>query len=392
MYCPICGYENPDGASFCQNCGGALPSADDAQNVVLPEPEQEAQVYQPAPEPQTQNYEAPAQPLYSAPAYHAAEPVHPVLKIIRSVGSSGAFLTAAILYSAAVLFSFISSLVNSSSIMRVTINLPGGYDYGDVLRASRGATIAGAFISLIPTALIAIGLWLVYSPFSTAGLTMIKVIVIIALVAVCVAAVVLLIALLFVSIRGSDLSSLINDAMIQEGIYDMYGNYSGAISGSIGALTATALIFAFILLAGVLTLVIFYFVKILKTINTVKRSANTLTASDRVSPFVAVMLFIFGGISGIASLGTLASGAILSGITSALSATVCIIFGVLIFKYRNQMRAYMAANAQPYVQVQPRYNGGSYQQVTGVTCPRCSGIYASNLSACPYCGLPKQNF
>ncbi len=391
MYCPNCGTQIPDGSASCQFCGETFAVTEDARGDSQPEATQAQQYYPPVQEPQY--YEAPAQPAYSAPAYQAADNVNPVLKILRSIGSSGAFLTASIVYTASILFSLISTIVGTSAV-KVTINLPGGYDYSDLYRTTSSAAIVGAIVAMIPAILIAVGIWMVYStsikkgntPFGTAGLTMIKVIVIIALVGICIAAVLVLIALLFVGVRGSDLSGLINEALAEQGLY------GGYYYGNIGAMATGAVIAAFIFLAGVMTLVIFFFAKLLKTINTVKRSANTLIPSDRVSPFVAVMLFIAGGFVGIAALASLASGLILAGISSALSSVVYFIFGVLIFKYRNQMRAYMMANAQPYAQVPPQYSGASYQQVTGVTCPRCNGVYASNLASCPYCGLPRQNY
>jgi len=398
MFCPNCGSSNSNDSVFCQNCGTPLnQSVPEKNEAPAAEPASAQTQYQTAPEPQ---YQQPApQPAYQTGGYGTVAPqVNPVVAKIKELGSSAAFLVGIIAQTLAALFILISSFASGGRYMNV-----GGYrvSIGDYYNT--GSTVLGVIIMLIPSLLIIIGLWLTYAtsrkknePFKTAGLTMIKVITIIEFVAFCVLMGLVIIAL----IAGA---SFLPNFLEQFGSSSLYGsgyygyNYGYDYYNAASSIATGVMVFLVLILIAVSVLMIFFYAKTVKTINTAKRSASTGVASDRVSPFVAVMLFIAGGFLAIYTFILWAAGAILLGFVLSFEAVAMFTFGVLIFKYRTAMRALMASNNQfgyqPYGG-QPQGGAPYYQQqsVSGVTCPRCHGVYASNLSNCPYCGLPKQNF
>lgn len=418
MFCPNCGSQNADGAAFCHECGTPL-------NAAPSEPVQEAPQFDAPAEPQ---YEAPAEPQYEAPAepQHEAPsqpqfvpPVPPqyqppaqpqyqppqqfgapsgALAALKKLGSSTAYLIAAIALSLSAVLNFIGALVGSSSSYTVTI---GDQTYRLSL-GDGGAAIGSAIAALVPALLILLGVWLTYgaarkrdnSPFSTGGLTLLKVIYVIEFVCVCVGfgfAIIGIIALIIGASFIGDLFGSVTDSLGLDEILkgSGYKGFDKDLSASVvSAAARIGFIIALVVVVAVFVFCIFFFSKLIKTINTGKRVAKTGVASDKVSPFVAVMLYIAAGFSALSALGSLVAGMIFSGLAGLCSATAVFIFALLIFKFRTAMRREMAmapqgAYQQPY--------GGAYQQqtITNISCPRCRGIYASNLPSCPYCGQPR---
>lgn len=387
MFCPNCGYQNADGASFCQNCGTAL-----AVQQAYERPQQQNPPYQP-----------PVQPHAYA---QAPRSTHPVLNVVKSKGASVPFLVAAIAFSAAALFSFLYS-VSGNSFPQSLYRLASMLDLEELVwnfySAARFVTVFFAFLGMIPTVLLAVGIWMTYASaanrqdngMKTAGLTIIKVITIISFVFICIALGLAEIAVLIAVISQAN----------------SYFSSSEVIGALIGAMIGIAV--------GAV-LVILYYVKLIQTINTMKMTITTGTPSDRISAYVAVIAMISGVFSVISTLISSMSSIIygvsfsfLLPVLSALcSATACITFGVLLFSYRNAMRALGVpqAYAQPFAapayapyqnapqQPNTAYQPNPYAQPTTtvpendsfVTCPSCGTRYDPQYTVCPGCGQERQ--
>lgn len=316
MFCTRCGAQNPDKGNFCKVCGNVLrqPTPAAARPVSGP---------QSNPGPSS----APKQDVQSA---------------IKGVASSPVFLIGTICFSLAILLSFIYSVssatygMNNISSLLSSMNIYGE-DLSGALAASQSSMLFTAFISLIPTVLIAIGLWYTYvsglkkdgSRFSTLGLKIIKVINIILIVLLSIA--ILLCIALFVFATALSERYLDPDQ-----------------SAVLAAVTGVTIVI-------MLLIIVFYLVyQILaaRSLGNVIRSANTDTPSDKVSVFVAVVCFIgaaFGAISALTNIlnpvGMLSSAA-------GAGANIC--FGIVIFNYRTKMRELIAAGANPaYTQSSP---------------------------------------
>ena len=291
MFCSNCGIENAEGAVFCKNCG---------KNLTQP----------------------------SAPVKVAKPPLsnNPTLNVIKKVASSPLFLVAIIAYSVQILGSVIVAAGSGPLFSGMIYNIL--YEFGadipyelyDILdgiaMAGSGPVIVGTIIGLIPTILICIGLWITYasarsrlsSGMKTSGLTMIKVITIIQLVGDCLTLAAFEIFLMFAVVASAA---------------EAYG--------------FVVVIFVFIVILGtaMYILQIIYLSKIVKSINTAKNTIATGVPSNKVSSFLAVWAFVS------------AAGFIFSlpasFISSAAAITSLICFGLVIFKYKAEMRALMLA-------------------------------------------------
>lgn len=387
MFCPNCGFQNADGVSCCQNCSTALTAQQGYQQQ------------------NNQPYQSYAQPnVYGA----TIRSTHPVINAVKNKGASVMFLVAVIAFSAAGLFGFLNSISGTSGIFGYLYRLVSMLDMedfiGDIYFAANGVSVFSAVIGMIPTILLGVGMWMTYasaanrreSGMKTAGLTIIKVISIINLVFMCIVLAIAEIILLI---------AVVNVSNSFFGTSEVVGLLIGAMIG---------------VLIG-MTLMILYYVKLVKTINTMKMTITTGTPSDNVSAYVAVIAIIGGVLSAFSALpigGILGYGvnvlAMLSGICSAIAS---ITFGAFIFSYKKAIRAFMMPQsyAQPYAvpTAEPAYNtyqnipqqpyvaysqqsNISYDQPTTAldndsftTCISCGMKYDSQNSVCPYCGQEK---
>lgn len=310
MFCKHCGTENAEGAAFCKNCG---------TNISQATPVQAAPTY--------------TAPVYMAPVVKVKPPLssHPVLNVVKQIASSPLFLVAIIAFSLNLLVSLfaLTNIGNSFTYMLYEVLDEFGravpyevYEFIDQI-SDVGSAVFGVFgiIALIPSIIVCIGLWMTYGSavsrvsdgMKTAGLTMIKVVVIIELVSYCV----LLTLVDFLLIFG-----IVASAMSPE-----------YIAGALVALFVILLI----VVTALLVLDIVYLAKIVKSINTAKNTIITGEPSDDISGFVAVWTFV--------KAGALLFSLITSFLASALSMTSLICFGILMFKYKNKMSA-LIYNAQ----------------------------------------------
>lgn len=303
MLCPQCGKPVEDGTMTCPYCGAPL--------LQTAGPEASGPIYTRPPE---------AAP---PPAYSAAEP--PVIQLMRWLARSPYFLVPAIGYTCMLVFNVAATLQSTSAVAMESYLAPL-YAYStDAQMASLANTLStvltasagGALVGQIPAILVAVGIWMMYAtavdtsgkPLQTAGLTIIRVLQIISLVMVC------LTALLMLVIFGLVFAALgqVDDA---------------------GAATAVLAV-VLILIAVIFALGILYYAKLMRMLNDFRWTIRTGTPQGGVSTYVAVLSIV----GGVVSLGTFLTGNLFSGLAGVASAVSGIGFGVLLFRYRDELRS-----------------------------------------------------
>ncbi len=275
----------------------------------------------------------------------------PASQLLRKLGTCGAFLTAVILSTVAFLIGLIG---NGRSIATLVKILP--YYQGSDYEFQFVGSLCGAVCSILFSGLGVLLLWLIFgaaankrSPrMGTGALTTFKVFFIILLVLICILlACVVLIGVLFLVLGDNrDASAFLQGF---SGILAQYGLRLDMmrLDGKV--------LFALVICGGIVFLIfsIFFYAKLIKTINTAKRVVRTGRPDDRVSPFAAVLIIlgalftVFGAVSMIA---TSPAGGLISGVASLLSAAASVCFAVVIFKFRSGMRrlgVYRGVMTQP---------------------------------------------
>ena len=327
MFCPNCGAYLNDGTRFCSKCGSAQTVASPVQ----------VRYAQPAPSP-------------LAGGNPRAEQVR---NAVRKLGGSPLFLIVCICYTLAQLIALVNLFVPNdlfASLYPLLRQMGMSYrDIQDILAGASASSGIAGFLGMIPGILIMSGLWMVYGTcisrnnrLGTGGLTMIQVINILYLVFFGLGILILLIVLLI--------------AVAATGSLGGYGNDMANAAG-IGMLVA------FFLIAGIAAFVFVYYIKILTTISKVKETIRTGIPNRKVSGFVAVVCFIFGGFSVLSGLISTAGlvfaslSTILTILSSLLSGALMILIGVLIFLYKSKMRQLeeemLAPRAPAYSAPQP---------------------------------------
>ncbi len=304
MFCPQCGSQNAPECAFCSACGASL--ADQPAEQAAPQPVQEppVQTYTP-PQPKT--------PLSN----------HPVLNAVKTLGTSPVLLVAIVAFTAALLFQLFAAMsVTTSGVLGML------YDYAELLDVEelvgmyfdiiQRTTVVMTIIGMIPSILIAVGLWLTYTSarnrsmdgMKTSGLTIIKVINVIQMVLYNILMGLIALFLLIAAINAAD-------------------SYYASTS-------ETVLVVFLVLVLGIDVFVNLYYGKIIQTINTMKATIYMATPSYKVSSFVAVMCFI----SAFFSLFGLFSASGFFGVMQVLAAvTASSCFGAFLFQYKHKMMA-----------------------------------------------------
>lgn len=254
----------------------------------------------------------------------------------KKVSSSPAFLIATICFTIALLLDLLT-LQPASSIYATS---------GDLFPALQPDTletltlVAGA-ISLLPGILIAIGLWITYgaccsrkSQANTAGLTMIFVVTLVALI----------------------LSSLVLLGVLALMTF-VYYTEPWQLNGPDAVLEKAVCQVIILSLAVIFVFVLLFSINICSTVSNVRNTLKTGKPNRRASRFIGIICYISGVfmvLSGVGDLfnandaffrsfyygilpNVLPSTYFLFGISSLLSATALILFGALIFTYRNKM-------------------------------------------------------
>ena len=315
-FCSRCGSQLTEGAAFCQSCGQKIASASTAQP--------------------TQNTSE--QPNYSYIPYSAdIAPATPAIGVIKKIASSPLFLTAAIAFTLVMVFEFISAftfgrlfeaavgyffrfadLTESYELQHALYDLE--YYLSDIINILTSVSVSVMFVGMIPSILVSVGLWRTFAAgadrktggFSTAGLTMIKVITVISFVFTCIGYSAALILMLIFTI--------------------------GVIGYSYSVPVGAFIIFFFALsvLVAAAVLTVLWFVKILKMINAVKTTARAGNADPYASKYVGVWCFLtaFGNFFSLVTAFGIAAK-----MSALCSAVAFCCFGILIFTYRSRMKA-----------------------------------------------------
>ena len=377
MICPRCGRETT--GKFCPSCGTKL-------NVEATEPRQPdpAGIPNQAYVPKQSAYTDPAsnesyasnqgyasnqayasnQGYVSNPSYapssqmsgYQAAPVGalgqpPAIQMLRKVATSPVFLLAILMYTLSNLFS-------------VFLNAKGLANYFEILDYYKGSryesqivsSIVSGFVSILLALAIIIALWSIYAAAAsktknrpgTGGLTFFKVLYVIYLIGA-ILCLILVLVLLVMLIASKKYSDFFQDAVKQ--IKDLLMQAGYEFPDIDVALRTFRYIFLGTILVTMILLVI-YFAKIIKSLNTAKRVIKTGMPDDRVSVFVGVMTILsaIGSlISGIGvfnnvyeyayDLGVSRGLTICYGIMMLVSAVSTFFFALTLFRFRAGMRS-----------------------------------------------------
>ncbi len=325
--CKHCSASNKDENQFCINCGLKL----DEHQYVMP----------PVPPVQQPYSSAPAPFSYGQPNNYYFSPAQPDpnrIQRIRDLASSNLMLILVILWFAQILMSVAVSAVSSdlSYIIPTTSDSKLIRIFSDTMPIF---SLVSSITGMIPSILIGIGLLMInrsasdrHSSMSTSGISLIRVISIIQFSFICIA----LFALFMVSllVLSGSLSGLLDKIIAELQIYDYFEgiNFAGIIN-----VIGVALIIGIIIGGAV---VISYFVILIKFLGSVLATVRTGIPQEKFASALSVISFIIGGLSAIGVFGALVSIStasyvgLLDFITSALSATVYILMGVIIHKYK----------------------------------------------------------
>lgn len=341
MFCPNCGRANLASDNFCRYCGKRL-TEEAAQETPTPAPES---VQEPEPQFITSEPDFSTQPSdtdFSAEEPEGARkagpsfappisPVPPAASLdLRRILNAPVVLAALIACSAALGF----NLLGLSDISYVFSDFM--YD-AEELTVFFPFSILSSLLFMLPQALIIAGSWMTYAnaktgQTKTSGLTLVKVALIIQLVLLC------------VMLGIFELIFIIATAMLFN--YDAFASSLDLEPLELEDIAMPIMqgVFVFLILfvAAVIVLAILYYVKALKTVDTIRGTILTGVPSDRVSGFVAVLQCIGGGLIALSAFNLLLFSGIFSALSSACSATAYICFGVFLFEYRSKMRALMA--------------------------------------------------
>ena len=264
---------------------------------------------------------------------------NPAVNLMKTLGSSPKFLTAAILYSVAVLFNLLASF-GASDVISTLYYYGANYGFDPdvfypMMSALEGSTVVSAVIGAIPSILMAVGMWLFYTTcrntqsgnVSTVGLTICKVITIINLVLLC-CVVLFLVAMVMIFIIAFAGMGEIN-------YYSYSDGYYGATSA---AFVITLLVIVSLIVAAVLALAIAYQVSILRAINRIKGSALNGAPDNRISRFLTGFMMVIGVLTCLGGLFSLIASPV-AGIASLASGVCCVLMSLLLGEYRAKINS-----------------------------------------------------
>lgn len=362
MFCPKCGCPNNDNAIFCKDCGTRLTAPKQAPTY----PQQQTPLsYQCTSNNQQQSN--------SNKSVHSFQPAsvprttekksfstNPIINELKKMGTSPLFLIAIICLSVSLLFRLFTAFDGGDLFALYDILDETGLDYylNDLIRPIRSFATSLTLLQMLPLILVCIGFWMIFAAsinrntdqFSTSGLTMLRVVVMIQMVGVCIVAGVVLIALIATT------------AEISSYVYD----------DSVIAWMA----FLILLLAALFTLWIMYYAKILKIISTIKYTATMARPSAGLSTFVPVMNFISAGVTFINSF----SGEGITILSAWAQAAFMIMISIFLFQYRTKMQELQQMSIPSIYDV--KLDNTSWK------CPKCGKINKNYVTTCT-CGESK---
>ncbi len=299
MFCPYCGTKIDDDSRFCTNCGAKVDGA-------IPDRLNPASQF-------TQN-----QSRFGSMA-------DMTWATVKKEAKSPLILAAVICFTLGILLSFTQNPV--TRLLDYMERIFGGYlgyDYYDVVddlwEISGIAGFVSNVMANIPAILYAVGMWITVGSaldrekrkLSTGGLTLIKVIVIISFI---------------FKLIGMVISAVFVLALFMEIAEEFHG-----INGS-------AVAVVFVMLAAVAALMIVYYFKLIKTINSICYTVQNGSPLADISGLVIFFCFV-GGICGIIMS--------LFYFPSLVSSAAVLLFGIVLTQYRKKMR-FLIDNGRKYV-------------------------------------------
>lgn len=182
-------------------------------------------------------------------------------------------------------------------------------------------------VCVIPDIILAIGVWLIYSAaakrsirsIKTTGLTIIKVITIIKFVICMVFFAVMLIIFGFVAVI-------------------IFTGSQGIISADTEVSKAAAVIFLAVT-ALLCAVFVIYYVMLIKSLTTIKRTVSSGRPSAKVSVYVAVLSFLFAVCFAASVVAFLRPESIFMAVSGGLHAVSFILFGVFLLVYKSRLRS-----------------------------------------------------
>ena len=305
MICPNCGHTNPDTNSWCSACGSDLRAAQPAAIAPM----------------------AAATPLTPGSAGRLA---------LKKVATSPVFLIAAIFTALTPIFSLLFTATGGHlDTIRSLLEMLRSAGLGDMvneieptLNQSLGSSsLISQLSGSLPSVLTILALFLIYGtarssdgtrPMSTAGLTILQVLIIISLVSVCLAALLVLIVSLVLMVAAAN------------------------VSGEAGSVAMTVALVFFVVMAAVITFAIIYYAHVLRSIRAAKDVCEQGYTHRKPSMFVAVIGFIGGGgnvVSGLSGvLSVMLAPAMIFNVLSVLaSAASLILFSISLIQFRSAL-------------------------------------------------------
>ena len=371
MICNACGCPNPDGVDHCQSCGRPF-----------------------------------ARPVCPPPvnAYFQKEP--PAVQALRRTGGSNLLLVLAILYTANILVTAFIGIYNSAYSI-------GGHTYS-ATSSAYFAVFSGLIGAAVP-ALFAAGFWSVFAscknrgrPVRTTGITILKVMVVVVQISAWFLAFCLLIALsfLFFLALAGELDQL-EQSVNYSNLLSIRPPLLGAASWLMSQNGAVAMLFRLLFLALTITLKIIFTFKLLRVIRAVRYTLQTGKPSDDIPGGAIVFSYILAGLSFLSILN--GGWTILS---SLMGAAIYTLLGLLLARYRSEMRWLMGSGdpavfqgyftyvCPPALQAVPAspvpvpvqsFQPGLMPPVAGISgyCRRCGGALRADDRICSYCGWPR---
>ena len=259
-----------------------------------------------------------------------SEPNSLVIPTLKKMATSPLYLACAIAYTCQIVFSICSLIWDRASVISMlqeylgsgAASLEMSMAVNSLSQDFSGIDVA-FFLAYIPTILMSVGIWMLFlsaknetnDTLNPSGLTFVKVSTIISI--VCLILTTLFVEFIFFILAwafkgiADDLSSVVVTLMVMFAVFMVFP--------------------------------IFMYIKVVTTVNTMKRTIQTQVPSYKVSVFVAVMSIVSGAGQIISLLNSISLFSVLSTVSMAVA---CIGFGVFLFRYRKEMQMLMAGNIQ----------------------------------------------
>ena len=207
---------------------------------------------------------------------------------IKKIGGSPIFLISAIAFTASTVLGVIGSTATAEGLKNAAMSFLTSQDtlsgFGDKLNTLWAALPAGAIGASVFSLLVAIGMWMHFAasksdknPPSTMGMTMIKIVKVIELIAIILAMVliVIILGMVFIAVGGV--------------LAETTGEITSAYWIVLGAIAVIAII------SVVMT--VMYYMGIFRTIKSVRMTLNTGVIMGKVSVFVIVINYFMAAIA-----------------------------------------------------------------------------------------------